>query len=95
MYLMTSSDVNEFDSTLFYETQHQFPVQKDFTISTESKQLPHIMPVISFYSPWRHQKTSGFEMFSGGIERDQWHEMGWKTFRILIFSIFPIFCDQI
>ena len=24
----------------------------------------------------KHQKTSGFVMFSGGIKRDQWHEMG-------------------
>ena len=23
----------------------------------------------SFYTPWKHQKTSGFQMFSGGIER--------------------------
>ena len=23
-------------------------------------------------------KTYGFLMFSGGIKRDQWHEMGWK-----------------
>ena len=30
----------------------------------------------SFYSPGKHQKTSGFLMFSGGIEKDQWHEMG-------------------
>ena len=34
------------------------------------------MPVISFYHPEKHQKTSGFLMFSGGIERDEWHEMG-------------------
>ena len=33
------------------------------------------MPLVSFYIPWKHQKTSGFLMFSGGIERDQWHEM--------------------
>ena len=24
----------------------------------------------------KHQKTSGFLIFSVGIERDQWHEMG-------------------
>ena len=29
-----------------------------------------------FYTPGLHQKTSGFLMFSGGIKRDQWHEMG-------------------
>ena len=31
---------------------------------------------ISFYTPWKHQKTKGFLMFFGGIERDEWHEMG-------------------
>ena len=32
------------------------------------------MPLISFDTPWKHQKTSGFVMISEGIERDQWHE---------------------
>ena len=34
------------------------------------------MPLVSFYTPWKQQKTRSFLMFSGGIERDQWHEMG-------------------
>ena len=29
-----------------------------------------------FLYPRKHQKTRGFLMFSGGIERDQWHGMG-------------------
>ena len=37
--------------------------------------LTHFMPLVSFCIPWKHQKTSGFLMFSGGIERYQWHEM--------------------
>ena len=28
-----------------------------------------------FYTPWKHQKTFDFLMFSGGIEKDHWHEM--------------------
>ena len=35
----------------------------------------HFMLLISFYILWKHQKTIGF-MFSGGIERNQWYEMG-------------------
>ena len=31
--------------------------------------------LISFYTPWKHQKTSDFLMLSGGIERNQWHEI--------------------
>ena len=38
--------------------------------------LTHFMPLASFYIPWKLQKTRGFLMFSGGIEKDQWHEMG-------------------
>ena len=30
----------------------------------------------SLYTPRKHQKTSIFLIFSGGIERDRWHEMG-------------------
>ena len=29
----------------------------------------------TFYTPWKRSKTSGF-LFSGGIEKNQWHEMG-------------------
>ena len=39
--------------------------------------LTHFMPPISFDTPWKHQKTRGFLVFSGGIKRDQWHEMGY------------------
>ena len=39
--------------------------------------LTHFMPLVSFYSPWKRQKTSSFLIFLGGIERDQWHEMVW------------------
>ena len=29
-----------------------------------------------FLYPQKHQEISSFLIFSGGIERDQWHEMG-------------------
>ena len=28
------------------------------------------MPLASFYIPWKHQKTRGFQMFSGDTEKD-------------------------
>ena len=37
--------------------------------------LTHFMSLVSFNTPWKHQKTFGF-LFSEGIERDQYHEMG-------------------
>ena len=45
------------------------------------------------YTPWKYQKTSGFLMFSGGIERNQWHEMGW--IKILLFMTLISLIDKI
>ena len=39
-------------------------------------QLTNFMRLVSFYILWQHQKTRGFVMVSGGIERDKWHEVG-------------------
>ena len=38
--------------------------------------LTYFMSLISFDTPLKHQKARGFVMFSGGIIRDQWYEMG-------------------
>ena len=27
------------------------------------------MPIISFYIPWKYEKTSGFLIFSGGMNK--------------------------
>ena len=32
--------------------------------------LTYFRPMFPFYTPWNHQKTSGFVTFSGGIERN-------------------------
>ena len=45
---------------------------EDYSINTR---LTHFMPLISLDNPRIHQKTTGFLMFPGGIQRDQWHEM--------------------
>ena len=36
----------------------------------------YFVPLVCFYTPGKHQEISGFLMFSGGIERDQWYEVG-------------------
>ena len=56
--------------------------------------LTNFMPLTSFYTPWKHQKTEGFWEFlgwkfwgflgcwgegEGVIERKQWYEMGYVT----------------
>ena len=35
----------------------------------------HFKPTFHFYTPWKHQKVSDFQMFIMGIERDQRHEL--------------------
>ena len=37
--------------------------------------LTHFVPLASFYTPCNYQKTRAFLMFTGGIERDQRHEL--------------------
>ena len=37
--------------------------------------LTDFMPLVSFYTPWKNVKTRDF-LFSGGIEKYYWHEIG-------------------
>ena len=71
-------------------------VQKLLAWSKKTKiTLINFMPLV-FYTPWKHQKTRGF---SGGIERDQRHEMGEPEskkhcvskfeYEVFLFCIFP------
>ena len=47
-------------------------------ISTFWKYLTHFILLVSFYAPWKHEKTRGLMMFSEGIKRDQCYEMAWN-----------------
>ena len=38
----------------------------------------HFIPFVSFYTPRRDRKNYGFLMFSGGIKKDQWHQINQK-----------------
>ena len=44
------------------------------TVSPNLNPFHHIL--ISFDTSWKHQKTKGSLMFSGGIKGDQWYEIG-------------------
>ena len=44
----------------YWDTDHHLKVRYP------NANYAHIMQLISFYYPWKHQKTSGFLMFSGG-----------------------------
>ena len=46
-------------------------------MESSTNTLTHFVPLISFDTPRKHQKTSGFLMFSEGIKKDQWHESGY------------------
>lgn len=39
----------------------------------------HVIPLASFYTLWKYQKTSVFVIFKWDIERNQWHNKGWST----------------
>ena len=38
----------------------------------------HASGLFLYPPPWKHQETKGFWIFSGRIEKYQWHEMGYK-----------------
>ena len=46
------------------------------------KQKTKTKAIYPFYrtdlTPWKHQKTFGFMMYSGGRESDKWYEMSLK-----------------
>lgn len=37
--------------------------------------LAYFVTLVSFFTTRKYQKTSGFLIVSGDVERDQWHEM--------------------
>ena len=49
--------------------------------------ITHIKPLLSFFTPWKHEKTVGFLMSSGGIKRDsdmKWHKANKRDFEMWI-----------
>ena len=42
-----------------------------------SARLTHFTPLVYFCTSLKHQKMRKFLIFSGVIERGQWHEMGY------------------
>ena len=74
--LMLSLKKNEGQNILLEERYSELFRKRSIDIY-----LKHFMPLLSFYTHWKHQKTSGFLIFSGGIERYQWHEMGLNIYK--------------
>ena len=44
------------------------------------KVLTFLISLVSIYTSCKFQKTRGFLMFPGGIERGQWHEIAFLTY---------------
>ena len=40
--------------------------------------LTNFWLMLPFYTPWKHQKTKLFLVFSGGIKWEHWQNMGWN-----------------
>ena len=49
-----------------------------------SHYLTHLRSMFIFYTPEKYQKTSDFLIFSGGIKREHWREIGWITLQIFL-----------
>ena len=45
-------------------------------LTPESAPLTHFWSMFPFYTPWKHRKTFGFLVFSGGIKCEHWPEKG-------------------
>ena len=43
---------------------------------THMNELTHFQLMSYFYIPWKHPKTSGFQMFSGGVEMENCLKIG-------------------
>ena len=60
--------------------------------------LTHFISPVSFNSPWKHQKTSDFLMFSSSIKRGQLHELGKSSmiyyWLLIFFSKFWLLQDS-
>ena len=41
--------------------------------------LTHFIPIFAFYAPWKHEKASGFMIFSSGIK---WEHSGVRAFEV-------------
>ena len=56
-----------------------FKISKSNTFLIRSRsmlRLTHFQSMILVYTPWKHQKSRGFLVFSGGIEVEPWLQMG-------------------
>ena len=56
-----------------------------FSLILQEDLLTHFMPLVSFYTPCKHQKIKGFLMFSGNIERVQWLEIGERNLGMVVY----------
>ena len=43
-----------------------------FELKSQLMSLTHFWPMFPFYTPWKHQKTKGFLVFSGGTKWEHW-----------------------
>ena len=56
------------------ETDWCLPI--GFSKNIRNSDLTHFSSMSQFYNPWKHQKTTGFLTYSGGIEMWHWTKVG-------------------
>ena len=60
----------------FFSLWHIFQINLSLNLSLSFIWLTHFQPMFRFYNSWKHQKTGGLLMFSGGIKVEHWLKMG-------------------
>ena len=68
---------------LLFTPLHYLPLEKR---SGSYSNITHFQPIFHSYTPWKHQKISGFLMVSGGTDEKHWLKMSWEWNQTLICS---------
>ena len=74
--------------TRFWNKKGNFVNFRATVTQSPNALLTHVMPLVSFQTPWKHQKISGFPMFSEGLERDQWQQARTSFFSLKYLCLF-------
>ena len=56
----------------------------------DARKISPFSPMFHFYTPWKHQKTSSFLIFSGGIEVEHWLKMGYQFIETVFCMELPL-----
>ena len=68
LYLLVFMQNYRNSQAICYSSRLNLILAAPLKVTPLNIQLTHFWPMFSFYTPWKHQKTLGFLVFSGGIK---------------------------